>query len=136
MLYVATQPHQMTELRETARLLNDHHETAILLDAGQARAAVNSPTYQGGCLRRTGKATVHPVRLAWGLRRVAESLGTRIYEHTPVRRLAAEGAGVTARHPLRGGAGGPGRRRDQRLPVAGAGHPPVRGPGIRLRAGH
>ncbi len=99
MLYVATQQHQLTELREQARLLNEHHETAILLDATQARAAVNSPTYQGGCLRRTGKATVHPVLLAWGLRRIAESLGTRIYEHTPVRRLAADRAAVTARTP-------------------------------------
>jgi glycine/D-amino acid oxidase-like deaminating enzyme len=99
MLYVATQPHQLDSLGEQAGLLNSHGETATVLDAEQARAEVNSPTYLGACLRSTGKATVHPVRLAWGLRRAAESLGVSVYEHSPVRRLRAAGAGVCAQTP-------------------------------------
>jgi glycine/D-amino acid oxidase-like deaminating enzyme len=99
MLYVATQPHQLDSLSEQARLLNSYGETATVLDAEQARAEVNSPSYLGACLRGTGKATVHPVRLAWGLRRAAESLGVSVYEHSPVRRLRAAGAGVSAQTP-------------------------------------
>jgi glycine/D-amino acid oxidase-like deaminating enzyme len=75
MLYVATQPHQVSHLQDETQLLNQHGEAARMLDAAQARAELNSPTYLGACLRGTGKATVHPVKLAWGLRRAAESLG-------------------------------------------------------------
>ena len=92
MLYVATQPHEVPLLAEQARLLNAHGEQATVLDAARAREQVGSPTYLGGCLRRTGKATVNPVLLAWGLRRAAISLGVAIYEHSPVRRLRAAGA--------------------------------------------
>lgn len=99
MLYVATQPYQIGLLQSQATLLNKHGESAATLDAAQARAEVNSPTYLGAYLRHTGKATVHPVRLAWGLRRAAESLGVTIHEHSPVRRLRSAGAGVSAETP-------------------------------------
>ena len=99
MLYVATERYQVTGLREQAALLNAHGETATVLDAAQARARVDSPTYLGACLRGTGKATVHPVRLAWGLRRAAQALGVRVYEHSPVRSLKTSGAGIAAVTP-------------------------------------
>jgi glycine/D-amino acid oxidase-like deaminating enzyme len=99
MLYVATEPYQVSQLRTQAELLNAHGERAQMLDAAQTRAELSSPTYQGGCLRQTGKATVNPVLLAWGLRRVAEALGTRIYEHSAVQRLEADQASITALTP-------------------------------------
>jgi len=99
MLYVATQPHQVSHLQDETQLLNQHGEAARMLDAAQARAELNSPTYLGACLRGTSKATVHPVKLAWGLRRAAESLGVRIHEHSPVQRLCADRAAVTAVTP-------------------------------------
>jgi glycine/D-amino acid oxidase-like deaminating enzyme len=99
MLYVATEPYQVSQLRGQAELLNAYGETAQVLDAAQTRAELSSPTYQGGCLRETGKATVNPVLLAWGLRRIAESLGTRIYEHSPVLRLEADRASIAALTP-------------------------------------
>ena len=55
-----------------------------LLDAGQVRAELNSPTYLGGLWDPDGCATVDPARLAWGLRRACLAAGVRIYEHTPV----------------------------------------------------
>ena len=130
MLYVATQQHQLTELREQARLLNEHHETAILLDATQARAAVNSPTYQGGCLRahRQGHRPPGPARLGVAPdRRVPGHADLRAHPGTPPGRRPGRGHRA---HPLRVSPGGPGRRRHQRLPVAGAGHPQVCGPGL------
>lgn len=39
-------------------------------------------------------ATVHPAKLAAGLARVAEGKGVRILEHSPVQRVAGEGAGL------------------------------------------
>ena len=96
MLYVATEEYQLAELGEQTRLLNQHAESARMLDARQTRAEVNSPTYHGACLRATGKATVNPLALARGLRRAAESLGVRVYEHSPVQRLTADRAAITA----------------------------------------
>jgi glycine/D-amino acid oxidase-like deaminating enzyme len=99
MLYVATRPHEVPLLTEQAKLLNEHGEQATVLDADQARDRIGSPTYLGGCLRHTGKATVHPVLLAWGLRRAALSLGVQVYEHSPVKRLRPAGAGLRAETP-------------------------------------
>ena len=98
-LHVATQPYQLNELHDEAALLRVHGETATVLDASQTRAELDSPTFVGGCRRSTGKATVNPILLAWGLRRAAEQLGTRIYEHSPVLRLQADRAVVIALTP-------------------------------------
>jgi glycine/D-amino acid oxidase-like deaminating enzyme len=59
-----------------------------VLDAEQVRARVDSPTFRGGLFSPYG-ATVHPARLARGLRRVVMELGVRIYEQTPVTRFGA-----------------------------------------------
>jgi glycine/D-amino acid oxidase-like deaminating enzyme len=118
MLYVATRPHEVSHLADQARLLNAYGEAATVLDAEQTRLQVSSPTYLGACLRCTGKATVHPVLLAWGLRRAAESLGVVIYEHSPVRRLVTSGAGVSATAPY-------GAVRAERAVVGTSAYPPV-----------
>jgi len=68
-------------------------EDATLLDADQMRADVASPTYLGGVRVRTGSGLFHPVKLLVGMVRVAQSLGVRFYQHSP----------VTALHPTRGG---------------------------------
>ena len=104
-LHVATQPYQLNELHDEAALLRVHGETATVLDASQTRAELDSPTFVGGCRRSTGKATVNPILLAWGLRRAAEQLGTRIYEHSPVLRLRAAAPRHRA-HPAWIGPGG------------------------------
>lgn len=95
-LYVATQPYQLKDLHAEAELLRAHGETATMLDAAQTRGELDSPTFVGGCRRSTGKATVNPVLLAWGLRRAAEKLGTRIYEDSRVLRFRADRAAITA----------------------------------------
>jgi glycine/D-amino acid oxidase-like deaminating enzyme len=76
-LSVATRPHQVAELRDEPGFL----------DGDRVRSLVNSPTYLAGVLSTEGLALVDPARLAWGLARAAESLGVRIHESTPVRRL-------------------------------------------------
>ncbi|WP_309647693.1 FAD-dependent oxidoreductase [Nocardioides sp.] len=74
-LAVATRPHEVAGLEP---------EVEGFLDAGAVRRVVDSPTYLGGRVSRDDCATLDPARLAWGLARVAESLGVRIAEHTPV----------------------------------------------------
>jgi glycine/D-amino acid oxidase-like deaminating enzyme len=47
----------------------------------------------------TGGGILDPVKLVDGLRREAERLGVRVYERSPVRRLAAAGPGVRVGTP-------------------------------------
>lgn len=80
-LTVATEPHQVRELRAAG---GDVIE-------GEALAAYGrSPLFRAGRLDRRGNAFVHPAKLAWGLARAAEALGVRIHENTPVAALGRD----------------------------------------------
>ncbi|MCY1653956.1 FAD-binding oxidoreductase [Streptomyces sp. NPDC052071] len=97
---VATQPHQLDELREW------HARTEELglggfefLDRERMRGEVDSPTFLGGLLDRRGVAMLHPAKLVWGLKEVCLGLGVRIFEHTPGLALVRSGAGTAVRTP-------------------------------------
>ncbi|HET7430782.1 MAG TPA: FAD-dependent oxidoreductase [Nocardioides sp.] len=90
---VATEPHQLAWLREMAA----HNPQATYLDTDALRAEVSSPTFLAGVHEPHDTALVDPARLAWGLARVAESLGVRIHEQTHVAGLSRHGAGIDVR---------------------------------------
>lgn len=60
---------------------------SVLLDQDAVRAELNSPTFLGGVWDKRGVAMLDPAKLAWGLAEVAERLGVRILEQSPVREL-------------------------------------------------
>ncbi|GAA2702227.1 NAD(P)/FAD-dependent oxidoreductase [Actinoplanes palleronii] len=86
-LSVATELHQIEEL---------HADGGRFYDRDELTALVRSPLYRAGSLRETGAALVHPAKLAWGLKDACRKLGVRIFEHTPVTRLADRGRTVRA----------------------------------------
>jgi glycine/D-amino acid oxidase-like deaminating enzyme len=92
-LAVATQPWQVEGLAEAAAAALTMGAKVQLLDAGEVRAQVNSPTYLGGLWDPAGCAIVDPARLAWGLREACLAAGVRLYEHTPVRSIGDGPAG-------------------------------------------
>ncbi len=96
-LSVAAQPHQVDELVELADAMTAAGHAVELLDGPGVRAHVDSPTYLGGLLDRTGTALVEPARLAWGLRRACLDLGVVIHEGSPVLSLGEEGSTLVAR---------------------------------------
>ncbi|MGW7054563.1 NAD(P)/FAD-dependent oxidoreductase [Streptomyces sp. NPDC054887] len=97
---VATEPHQLAELREMYEEARKLGFTGLeLLDRDQVRAEVDSPTFIGGLFDRRGVAMLHPARLAWGLKRACLGLGVRIYEHTRGLDLVPAGAGMAVRTP-------------------------------------
>lgn len=98
-LTMATEPYQLDELRLLPELATPYGERLEWLEAEQARALVDSPTYLGGLYNRRGVAMANPARLAWGLRRACLDLGVRLYEHTPVRRLDGRGPAVFVHTP-------------------------------------
>ncbi|GAA3376285.1 FAD-dependent oxidoreductase [Streptomyces sannanensis] len=97
---VATEPHQLEELREVHEEAEKLGFTGLeLLDRDAVRAEVDSPTFLGGLYDRRGVAMLHPAKLAWGLKRACLDLGVRIYEHTPGLDLVQAGAGMAVRTP-------------------------------------
>ncbi len=98
-LIVARQRHELAWVDGAVTLLRRFGHDAEILDREQTRAEVDSPTYLGSFWKRGGSAMVDPARLAWGLARVARTLGVRIHEGTEVTALGSDGAGVTLTTP-------------------------------------
>jgi glycine/D-amino acid oxidase-like deaminating enzyme len=93
-------PSYLDELREEHDVLRSMGQQVRWLDQDAMRAEVNSPTYTGGLFRMGRAALVDPAKLAWELKRVAEELGVRIYEHTRATSVDKDGRGVAVVTPL------------------------------------
>jgi glycine/D-amino acid oxidase-like deaminating enzyme len=88
MLTVSTTPHHDDSLPggvAAARRLG-RPDALVALDAQGVRDICRSPRFRGGVLMRDA-ATVHPARLARGLRRVGLERGVSIHEQTRVVRV-------------------------------------------------
>jgi glycine/D-amino acid oxidase-like deaminating enzyme len=95
MLAVATETHQVPWLRDAAG-----DGEGVFLNAEQARAQVNSPTYQGALFSADSCAIVNPARLVYELARVCADKGVQIYEHTPAQKVTREGNTVSVQTPV------------------------------------
>ncbi|MBX2885553.1 MAG: FAD-binding oxidoreductase [Granulosicoccus sp.] len=72
-------------IRQSHHLYQRYGHDAVLLDKQQTQEQVNSPLFHGAVWSRERSGTVHPGKLARGLKRLALKLGVRIYENTPHR---------------------------------------------------
>lgn len=70
-----------------------------VLDRDEAAARCGSPLFRGAAFYPQA-ATVHPARLAAGLRRRLVERGVATHESSPVLSLAEEGGAVVARTAL------------------------------------
>lgn len=89
MLAVATEPHQVAWLQESAEAGEGR-----LLDRSEIQGEVHSPTYLAGLFEADTCAIVHPARLAFELARACQEAGVAIYEHTNARALDSGGAAL------------------------------------------
>ena len=90
----AAQDPAVDEIAATARALGVEGEQVVALDGDALRARCDSPLFRRGVFV-PDDATVHPARLALGLRERVIARGARVFEHSRVRALRA-GAGVVA----------------------------------------
>ena len=81
-LSVATEQHQVDELREAA-----DGATEIFFDGAALRAQVASPTYLAGLWSTRATAIIHPGKLVAELARACANAGVEIFERSPVRGL-------------------------------------------------
>jgi glycine/D-amino acid oxidase-like deaminating enzyme len=77
-----TQEHA-DELRQMTETAKKYGEDFTYFDAKEFSKYVKSPLYKGAMLD-ADCALVNPAKLAWGLRKVALTLGVQIYENSPV----------------------------------------------------
>lgn len=92
-LNVAIEPYEIPDLIEEKDDSAPYGENQIFYDREQARALVNSPTYEAG-LFNPANGMVNPARLAWGLRRACLGLGVRLFERTQATSLEEEAGGM------------------------------------------
>jgi len=95
-LAVATAPYQVEDLREHFADLQRFGNPVEWLDRDAVHAQLDSPTYCAGLWNRRG-SIVDPARLAWGLRDAILRLGVRLYESSPLERIARAGAQIELR---------------------------------------
>jgi glycine/D-amino acid oxidase-like deaminating enzyme len=90
MLTVATEPHQVQWLQESAAAGD-----GVFLDEDAVRAQVQSPTFLAGLLNADTCAIVHPAKLAFELARACGEAGVRIFEHTTAKSLNTDTTAVS-----------------------------------------
>ena len=89
-VWAATSPAQLDAWKYTVDSLAAIGESPYeLLTPEETARRTGSPVHLAGIFE-AGPASVHPARLARGLRRVAAELGVTIVEHCPVHELAAD----------------------------------------------
>ncbi len=96
---VAVDPAHLQHLQGDYSLHRQHGHDVTLLDRDQTRAQLNSPLFEGALWSRHRSGTVHPAKLAWGLKRAALSLGVRLYENTPLRTISETGNAIYVETP-------------------------------------
>jgi putative aminophosphonate oxidoreductase len=86
-LWTATNPAQIGAWDGTVERLEQLGEQPFVrLEPGEVARRAASPVHLAGVFEPTA-ATIHPARLARGLRRVCLQRGIRIFEHSPMRAL-------------------------------------------------
>ncbi|MFR9728176.1 NAD(P)/FAD-dependent oxidoreductase [Saccharopolyspora sp. MS10] len=96
---VATEPHQVGELRDEADLYREHGIRAVFQGAGGVRADLRSESFRAGLRLPDAGGLVDPARLLGGLLTAAARLGVRVHERSPVRGLRRERGGLRLRCP-------------------------------------
>ena len=90
-LAVATEPHQDAWLREES-----NGEDVLYLDREETRALIASDSFLSGSWSKADTVLVNPAKLVWGLLRVCEELGVKVYEQSKVESLQEQGSTMLA----------------------------------------
>jgi glycine/D-amino acid oxidase-like deaminating enzyme len=92
---MATQPHQVDEMKEELDIAAPYQTNFQFLDRDQVQTVVKSPIFIAG-LKRPDSSLINPAHLAWGLRKACLELGVQLYENSPVKKLEEENKHVFA----------------------------------------
>ncbi|MGY8986798.1 MAG: NAD(P)/FAD-dependent oxidoreductase, partial [Sphingomonadales bacterium] len=74
----------MAVIDEEYELHNQYGHTVKRLSKIETQAEINSPLFEGSFWNKIRSGTVHPAKLAIGLKKACVKIGVRIYENTPL----------------------------------------------------
>jgi glycine/D-amino acid oxidase-like deaminating enzyme len=95
-LLVASQPHEVDELRAYAEASERYGGGVRFLDRESVQALHHSPRWLGGALGGSEHCVmVNPAKLAWGLAKAVERRGGQVFEQSRVTGLRRRAGGVT-----------------------------------------
>jgi glycine/D-amino acid oxidase-like deaminating enzyme len=83
-LTVAIGDEGLPDIESEYKLYTKYGHDAHLLDKAAVQNEINSPLFHGGLWSKERSGTVHPAKLAWGLKKAAIKLGVQIYENSPL----------------------------------------------------
>lgn len=98
-LTVAVGKHGLQDINSEHALYVKFGHDAHLLTQAEIQQEINSPLFEGGLWSKQRSGTIHPAKLAWGLKRVAKSLGVIFYDHTPMLTSKSKGKQVLVKTP-------------------------------------
>ncbi len=98
-LTVAIGDEGMPDIESEYKLYKKYDHDAYLLDKEAVQKEINSPLFHGGLWSKKRSGTVHPAKLAWGLKAAAIKLGVRIFEYTPLESSIHLKPGVLVQTP-------------------------------------
>lgn len=83
-LTVAVGKPGLSDINSEHKLYVKFGHDAHLLNKQEVQQELNSPLFSGGLWSKKRSGTIHPAKMAWGLKRVAKELGVIFYENTPM----------------------------------------------------
>ncbi|WP_284381626.1 NAD(P)/FAD-dependent oxidoreductase [Litoribrevibacter albus] len=98
-LIVAMDEQGVSDLENEYKLYTQYGHEAYLLEKEALQKEIHAPTFIKGLWSKQRSGTIHPAKLAWGLKRVAKDLGVIFYEHTPMISSTSEKDGVRVHTP-------------------------------------
>ncbi len=98
-LTVAVGEEGLADIESEYSLYKKYGHDAHLLDKDAIQKEIHSPLFHGGLWSKARSGTVHPAKLAWGLKRVALELGVKIFENTPMLNNSKTQSGIEVTTP-------------------------------------
>lgn len=98
-LTVAVGEEGIPDIESEYALYKKYGHDAHLLDKDTVQKEIHSPLFNGGLWSKARSGTVHPAKLAWGLKRVALQLGVKIFENTPMLSNSKTPSGIEVKTP-------------------------------------
>ncbi|BFM15657.1 FAD-dependent oxidoreductase [Maricurvus nonylphenolicus] len=98
-LTVAVGKQGIEDIEKEYKLYDKFGHDAHLLNREEVQKEINSPLFEGGLWSKKRSGTVHPAKLAWGLKRAAQSLGVVFYDNTPMQNSKKTNQGLVVTTP-------------------------------------
>jgi glycine/D-amino acid oxidase-like deaminating enzyme len=90
-LTAAVSARDIPELHAEFELHQRYGHNVTWLDEAGMREQLNSPAFHAGFWSKDRSGTVHPGKLAWGLKAAILKLGVRVHELSPMLRVESQG---------------------------------------------